>query len=38
MDPPLTKSKGKVKYNGHYETYYSQKVLSGGIKNSWKTC
>lgn len=29
----LTKSKGVVYYNGHKETYYSQKVLSGkGLK------
>ena len=26
----LTKSKGVVYYNGHRETYYSQKVLAGG--------
>ena len=33
MDPPLTKSKGKVKFNGHYETWYSQKQLPGkGLK------
>ena len=29
MDPPLTKEKGKVKFNGHYETSYSQKLLPG---------
>ena len=29
MNPPLTKSKGKVKFNGYYETWYSQKVLPG---------
>ena len=29
MDPPLTKEKGRVKFNGHYETWYSQKVLPG---------
>ena len=29
MEPPLTRAKGKVKYNGHYETWYSQKVLPG---------
>lgn len=27
---PLTRSKGVVYYNGHRETWYSQKVLSGG--------
>lgn len=27
---PLTKQKGVVYYNGHRETYYSQKVLPGG--------
>ena len=27
---PLTKSKGVVYYNGHRETWYSQKVLPGG--------
>ena len=33
MDPPLTRAKGKVKFNGHYETWYSQKVLPGkGLK------
>jgi len=33
MNPPLTKSKGKVFFNGHYETYYSQRVLPGkGLK------
>ena len=26
----LTKSKGVVRYNGHRETYYSQRVLPGG--------
>lgn len=29
MNPPLTKSKGRVIFNGHYETWYSQKVLPG---------
>ena len=29
MNPPLTKSKGKVKFKGHYETWYSQKKLPG---------
>ena len=29
MDPPLTKAKGKVRFNGHYETWYSEKVLPG---------
>ena len=29
MNPPLTKSKGRVKYNRHYETWYSQRVLQG---------
>ena len=29
MEPPLTKTKGKVKFQGHYETYYSQRVLPG---------
>ena len=33
MNPPLTKAKGKVKFNGHYETWYSQKVLPGGGLN-----
>ena len=33
MNPPLTKKKGKVKYNGHFETWYSQKVLKGGGLN-----
>ncbi len=33
MDPPLTKSKGRVKFNGHYETWYSQKVLPGNGLN-----
>ena len=29
----LTKSKGKILFNGHYETYYSQKVRPGkGLK------
>ena len=33
MNPPLTRAKGKVKFNGHYETWYSQKVLPGkGLK------
>lgn len=33
MEPPLTKRKGKVKFNGHYETWYSQKKLPGnGLK------
>ena len=26
----LTPSKGRIWYNGHTETYYSQKVLPGG--------
>ena len=30
MEPPLTKAKGKVKFQGHYETWYSQRVLPGG--------
>ena len=29
MNPPLTKSKGKVLFNGHYETWYSEKKLPG---------
>ena len=29
MNPPLTKSKGRVKFNGHYETWYSQRALPG---------
>ena len=29
MDPLLTKEKGRVRFNGHYETWYSQKVLPG---------
>lgn len=33
MNPPLTKSKGKVIFNGHYETWYSEKKLPGkGLK------
>ena len=33
MNPPLTKIKGRVKFNGHYETWYSQKVSPGkGLK------
>ena len=33
MNPPLTKSKGKVSFNGHFETWYSQRVLPGkGLK------
>ena len=33
MNPPLTKEKGRVKFNGHFETYYSQRVLPGkGLK------
>ena len=33
MQPPLTKKKGRVKYNGHTETWYSQKKLPGnGLK------
>ena len=27
MNPPLTKSKGRVLFNGHYETWYSQRKL-----------
>ena len=33
MNPPLTKKKGRVTYNGHTETWYSQKVLKGGGLN-----
>ena len=33
MNPPLTKKKGRVNYNGHTETWYSQKVLKGGGLN-----
>ena len=33
MNPPLTKAKGKVWFEGHYETWYSQKVLPGGGLN-----
>ena len=29
MDPPLTKGKGKVKFEGHTETWYSQKTRPG---------
>ena len=29
MNPPLTRAKGKVFFNGHYETWYSQKKLPG---------
>ena len=25
MDPPLNKSKGRVKFNGHWETWFSMK-------------
>lgn len=33
MNPPLTKAKGKVKFEGHTETWYSQKKLPGtGLK------
>lgn len=33
MNPPLTKQKGKVLFNGHYETWYSQRKLPGkGLK------
>ena len=27
MNPPLTKEKAKVKFNGHWETWYSLKKL-----------
>ena len=27
MEPPLTKSKGRVKFNGHWETWYSSRIL-----------
>ena len=33
MDPPLTKDKGRVKFNGHYEISYSQKNLPGKTKH-----
>ena len=26
MEPPLTKSKGKVKFNGHYESWFSMRL------------
>ena len=29
MEPPLTKSKGRVKFNGHYESWYSFKTVGG---------
>ena len=29
MEPPLTKSKGRVKFNGHYESWYSLKPVGG---------
>ena len=30
MEPPFTRdSKKKVKFNGHYETWYSQKIIPG---------
>lgn len=29
MNPPLTRAKGRVLFNGHYETWYSQKRLPG---------
>ncbi len=29
MNPPLTKLKGKVLFNGHFETWYSQRVRPG---------
>ncbi len=29
MNPPLTRAKGKVTFNGHFETWYSQKRLPG---------
>ena len=33
MNPPLTKKKGKVNFEGHTETWYSQKKLPGkGLK------
>lgn len=33
MNPPLTRKKGRVLFNGHYETWYSQKKLPGkGLK------
>ena len=32
-NPPLTKTKGKVVFNGHTETWYSQKTRPGrGLK------
>ena len=33
MEPPLTRSKGKVIFNGHYETWYSEKTLPGNGLN-----
>ena len=33
MEPPLTKSKGRVKYNGHYECWFSMRqTLAPPIK------
>ena len=33
MQGPLTKKKGRINFEGHTETYYSQKVLPGkGLK------
>ena len=33
LPPPLTRGKGRVNYNGHTETWYSQKTRPGkGLK------
>ena len=33
MNPQLTRAKGRVLFNGHYEIWYSQKKLAGrGLK------
>ena len=29
MDPPLTKEKVRVKFNGHYETWYNKRKIIG---------
>lgn len=33
MNPPLTRAKGRVNFNGHQETWYSQKRLPGNGLN-----
>ena len=33
MDPPLTKAKRRVKFEGHDESWYSQKIFPGGGLN-----